>query len=166
MRKRSHFLTRLIGLLFLLFFLLIAGCGIYATLDPLNPPFDQIQESETLTFSGFNTESYFSGYVLWYRETTTGLYKVCGYKNDIPFPTIPKGAGSDIVQSDDLTGEDPPKIKYIIDIKDLYPQDNLNKSFVDLNRQEDMQFYIAVSAYGENDEQSEKIEFGKWPAFE
>jgi hypothetical protein len=164
MRKKSSFLTGIIGLSLLSFSLI--GCGIYATLDPLNPPFDQIQESETLTFSGFNTESYFAGYVLWYRESTTRPYRVCGYKNDIPFPTIPKGAGSDIVQSIDKTGEDPPKTVFIVDIKDLYPQDNLNKSFVDLNSQEDLQFYIAVSAYGENDEESEKIEFGKWPVFE
>ncbi len=118
-----------------------------------------------LTFSGFNTEPYFLGYVLWYRKSTTDPYIVCGYKRDIPFPTIPKGAGADIVQSEDKTGEDPPKTVFFVDIKDLYPQDNLNKSFVDLYYQERMHFYIAVSAYGENDEESEKIEFGIWPAF-
>jgi hypothetical protein len=143
--------------------LIIPGCGIYTTEPPLNPPFLKSVDSDTLKFSGYNTETYFAGYVLWYKEKREDYYRVCGYKGELPYPTIPKNADPTYVDFVDLTGETPPRIEYTVDIRDLYPQDGVN-SFYDLNVDYGSSFFFAVSAQGTGDEQSERVDFGKWPA--
>jgi len=150
------------GLLFLLLF--SSGCGIYTTLGSLDPPFDHSRSANSLTFAGHNTESYFWGYVIWYRESETESYTHCGYKNKIPFPTIPKGSDPSYVDQIDYTS-DPvnPRIVYTVYIQDLYPQGNLNRSFYNLWSEEHRSFYFAVSSCGFNGEESEKVEFGIWP---
>jgi hypothetical protein len=55
-----------------------------------------------------------------------------------------------------------PRINYTVQIADLKPL-NSNKSFIDLNNEKNAEFYFAVSAYGEDDRESQIIEFGKWP---
>jgi hypothetical protein len=161
--KRAIFIFLAI---FELLFLLISfnGCGIYTTLGSLNPPFDHSRGVNSLIFSGYNPEPYFWGYVIWYKESEDRPYTPCGYKNKIAFPTIPKNAGPDYVSQTDYTMDpDNPRIVYTVSIQDLYPQENLTKSFYTLWGEEQKRFYFAVSSYGINGEESEKVEFGIWP---
>jgi hypothetical protein len=58
--------------------------------------------------------------------------------------------------------------RFIILITDLYPQDDLSRSFFELNINFRRQFYFAVSAAGadsvtSNNVYSERIEYGIWP---
>jgi len=156
---------KLLWLAALLIVVFTSGCGIYTTTGSLNPPFSQSKDSTTLYFSGYNRETYFSGYVLWYREEGTISYSVCGYKNQIDvFPTIPEDSDSTWVSFDDRTNDsDNPRIVYEVQVSDLYAQEDLTKSFYEIYEDEGRQFYFAVSAYGINGEESEKIEFGIWP---
>ncbi len=145
--------------------LIASGCGIYTTSDPLKPPFYQTISSTSLNFSGFNEESYFQGYVLWYKENEDETYLPCGYKGSMPFPTIPRGADQNYVyQVDNTADTEDPRITYTVYIQDLYPQDE-QKSFSALYDEEKRSFYFAVSSYGINGEESEKINFGRWPPF-
>ncbi len=160
--RALYILPTMIELLFLL--MVSNRCGIYTTLGSLEPPFDHSITANSLVFAGYNTESYFWGYVIWYKEAEDEQYTPCGYKNKIPFPTIPKGSGLDYVRQIDYSS-DPvnPRIVYTVSIQDLYPQEDPTKSFYTLWHEENRSFYFAVSSYGINSEQSEKIEFGIWP---
>ncbi|MGQ9616717.1 MAG: hypothetical protein ACUVWJ_10015 [Spirochaetota bacterium] len=98
--------------------------------------------------------------MIWYKESESDIYIPCGYKKKIPFPTIPKGSDEEYVSQIDYTSDpDNPRIVYTVYIEDLYPQDNLTKSFYTLSREEGRSFYFAVSSYGINGEQSERVEF-------
>jgi len=150
---------------FIIFFL--DGCGIYTIGGVLNPPFDLSISSTLLIFSGYNPEEYFSGYVIWYKKDQSDSYKICEYRGKQYLPTILKlevmlseyGAGW--VKYYDYS-DDPqnPRIKYEVLMENLKPQDS-TKNFVEL-RDEGISYYFAVSSYGENHEESEKVEFGLW----
>ena len=126
----------------------LSACGIYETTGALNPPFGQQITETTLQFSGDNPEDYFAGYVLWYKEDESEQYTVCVYQGKADMPTIPRDETSTANT-------------YIIDINDLQPIDE-NLSFIVL-KDEGRFFFFAVSSYGINGEESEKVEFGKWP---
>jgi len=146
MRFRS-LLTREI-ILFLALIAAISSCGIYETTGALNPPFGQQITETTLKFTGDNSEDYFAGYVLWYKEDVSEEYRVCVYQGTADIPTIPKDENSTVNT-------------YTINIGDLQPVDE-NTSFIML-KDEERYFYFAVSSYGVNGEESEKVEFGIWP---
>ncbi len=131
-------------------FTVFSSCGIYETTEALNPPFDHHITEIALQFTGDNSEDYFSGYVLWYKEDENEEYKVCVYEGRADIPTIPKDETSTVNT-------------YTIDIKDLQPIDE-NSSFYML-KDDGRFFYFAVSSYGTNGEESEKVEFGRWPVY-
>ncbi len=136
------------AVLFLAVFAFANSCGIYEATGALNPPFGQQITETTLKFTGDNSEDYFAGYVLWYKEDINEEYKVCVYRGTADIPTIPKDENSTVNT-------------YTIYIGDLQPIDE-NASFIVL-KDEGRFFYFAVSSYGINGEESEKLEFGKWP---
>jgi len=70
------------------------------------------------------------------------------YQGTADIPTIPKDENSTVNT-------------YTINIGDLQPVDE-NTSFIML-KDEERYFYFAVSSYGVNGEESEKVEFGIWP---
>lgn len=141
--------TRFMSLIIILILITgLSACGIYETTGALNPPFGQQITETTLQFSGDNEEDYFAGYVLWYKEEQNDLYTVCVYQGRADIPTIPRDETSSTNT-------------YSISIKDLQPVDE-NVSFIEL-KDEGRYFYFAVSSYGINGEESEKVEFGKWP---
>jgi hypothetical protein len=172
MKKRAY-LFSLAGVLLFSSFMLFNSCGIYTTTLPLNPPFDKNQDSEALNFSGYNPEAHFAGYNFYYKEDVEDFYKVCGYKKTMPWPTIPKEAFVPVippeftgyVDFDDKTGDDPPRYVFTVKVSNLYPQDDFSRSFYELHNDspDRPQFYFAVSAVGEEDEESERIEFTVWP---
>ena len=140
-------------------FFIIGSCGIYTTRAPLQPPFAQTLGSDNLQFTGFNTEVEFQGYVLWYRESSTGIYRICAFQQTIPFPTL---TASTFPLP--MTGAE----RFIVPINDLYPQDDFSRSFFELNVDFRSHFYFAVSAAGSDQVTSEnlwseQIEFGLWP---
>ncbi len=133
--------------------LLLAGCGIYTVNTVLNSPFNISITGEYLSFYGNNQEESFIGYNIWYKENESDIYKLCYYKTGGNYyikPTLPKS----IVN---YSG----KNSNIIYFNNLYPQE-LDLSFYDLS-QEGKSFYFAISAYGLNGEESEKVEYGIWP---
>jgi len=154
---------------FLGFLLEINSCGIYTAQMALNPPFNQHKTVIDLTFSGYNTEGYFSGYILWYKKAgVDDNYYVCVYKESTSIPTITQKVIDDwdtdwVAMNDYRSDTENPRIVFNVNIKDLKPLDS-NKNFVDLNKEDGDYFYFAVSSYGDDGEESEKIEFGKWPS--
>jgi hypothetical protein len=154
----------------------LIGCGIYVTVEGLNPPFGQEIDMFTLRFSGNNFDpdtkaifSFFLGYIIWYKENIEDNYSICEYKGRINKPTLPRidevepGFFEPNVDFIDNRGDgENPRINYTVQIADLKPL-NSNKSFIDLNNEKNAEFYFAVSAYGEDDRESQIIEFGKWP---
>jgi hypothetical protein len=130
----------------------IGSCGIYTTRRPLNPPFALTLGTDSLAFSGFNTEPYCLGYIIWYKEAQDDYYKSCAYPtpSNFPRPTLPRTSATQV--------ED-----YAVDLNFLFPDDEV-KSFDELNTNDPKRkFYFAVSAYGEEGEESERVEFGIWP---
>lgn len=128
---------------FLGFLLEINSCGIYTAQRALNPPFSQQTTDIDLTFSGYNVEPNFSGYVLWYKEIDVNEYFfVCGYNGKYDKPTIP------LVP--------PVETTKTIKLEDLSHQITGNfKELIDNGRE----FKFAVSSYGINGEESAKVEF-------
>jgi hypothetical protein len=130
--------------------LFIHQCGIYTETAPLNPPFSLSVDAENLKFSGLNDEDYFIGYNIYYKENPEDFYKVCD--NDLVenYPTIP-ASSSDAVNP------------YTVNANEIFPQESV-RSFYDLYYNFDGPvFYFAVSAVGDEDQESERIEFGAWP---
>jgi len=124
----------LLCVLFVCFFI-YESCGIYTVTDPLNPPYgQQIDGNLSLTFSGNNEESYFEGYVLWYKGEEDIDYYVCAYEGKVVKPTIIPTQ---------------PKDTYTVYFADLGPQiqiDNYINFYEILNERYDFKF--AVSSYG------------------
>lgn len=138
----------------------IFGCGIYTNEGALNPPFGLNKTTTTLIFSGYNLEVYFSGYRLWYKELDDPEYSVCEYKGKIELPTIPRIDEMDpglVVINNYLDDLESPRIEYFVNISDLAPLDS-EKNFTELIG-EGKNYLFAVSAYGKNGEESEKIPF-------
>jgi len=169
--KRKKWFSSLIVLPFFIIIIIFLGnCGIYTIEGVLEPPFGLSKSFTSLKFSGYNTEEYFWGYVIWYKKKADDIYTVCGYREKFPFPTIPK---IDIMRSNSSYGEEwvkyndytddllNPRIEYEVFLEDLRPWDS-NKNFVELNNK-GIKYYFAVSSYGINGEESEKVEFGRWP---
>ena len=132
--------------------LAIGSCGIYTIRRPLNPPYALTLGSDSLFFSGFNTEPYCLGYIIWYKETEDGFYRVCAYQNssNFPYPTLPRTSSTQVQN-------------YTVSLKVLFPDDNV-KSFFELNADDPQKkYYFAVSAYGEDGEASARETFGIWP---
>jgi hypothetical protein len=127
------------------------SCGIYAIDKALKAPYGLNISDLDLVFWGDNEDD-LQGYNLWYKKNEYELYKRCVSKDgSTPTPTIPKKAG--------LTE------KYTIITNDYTPQDS-TESFNDLNKNENMTFYFAVSSYpylDRNVVESGKAEFGRWP---
>ncbi len=141
----------------------ISSCGIYTTSGVLNPPYGQQIGSNSLTFSGNNPEVDFSGYMLWYKEAESDVYKMCIYKERTEIPTIPKdlaaaGLPPDWVKTDNTNA---PVIEYTVFTNVLKPL-GTTKSFDELNDSGN-QYHFAVSSYGTDGVESEKTEFGIWP---
>ena len=142
------------------------SCGIYTASGVLNPPFGQQTRTDSLIFYGYNTESYFLGYILWYKEAGTDSYKICSYKNKFELPTILNIDEMDPgwVEHNDLRSDpDNPRVEYKVYIQDLRPLDS-PKNFVELNNDNGQRFYFGVSSYGKDGQESDLIEFGIWPA--
>jgi hypothetical protein len=140
----------------------ISSCGIYTASGVLNPPYGQQTRTDSLIFYGNNTETYFSGYIIWYKEAGADNYSICVYKGELELPTIPKLAEMKAgwVEYTDL-GND--IIKYTVYIQDLKPLGSA-KNFVELNDSTGQKFYFGVSSYGSEGQESDLIEFGIWPA--
>ena len=148
--KQGAYLFSIIGALLLMTVALFNGCGIYTTTGPLNPPFSQSVDSTYLKFSGNNNEEYFVGYNIYYKEQTNDYYKVCDKVSNDQFPTVAASPSSETVE-------------YNIDMNELRPQGE-TRSFYDLYYSFEVDaFLFAVSAVGEEDQESERIEFGAWP---
>jgi hypothetical protein len=112
--------------------LLITSCGIYVVSNALNPPYAQ--------------ESYFAGYVLWYKSIYDEDFQVCEYNGTISLPTISKSVNP---------------ITITVYFEELFHQD-LGKNFkeiLDDPGYSEYNFQFAVSSYGENGEESEKVLF-------
>jgi len=142
----------LLCVLFVCFFI-YESCGIYAVTDPLNPPYGQQRDGNNyLRFSGNNEESYFEGYVLWYKGKTDIDYHVCEYEGKAVKPTIIPTQ---------------PEDTYTVFFKDLGPQiqiDNFDnfKAILDYDLENYYGFQFAVSSYGIKDGkvcESEKVLF-------
>lgn len=174
--KQRAYLFRFAGALLFWSLLIFNSCGIYTTTAPLNPPFAQSMDSANLYFAGYNgqnvqpvPEDWFAGYNLYYKREINDYYKVCAYKQAIPYPTIPEqvviDGDTNYIYFEDKTSEDPPRIEFTINIENLYPQEDFSRSFYELHEDEQdrPQFFFAVSAVGDEDEESERIEFGAWP---
>jgi len=140
------------------------GCGIYTINDYLNPPYSISRGSSSFTFYGKNTEDSFDGYIIWYKIGENETYYYCTYEYNghkyCNIPTIPKlGDKPEGVEYDDTYD---PIIVYTVDIGNLYPSiydprlDNTEKN-MNLNELE-CTIHIAVSSYGKNGAESEKVE--------
>jgi hypothetical protein len=159
MRQRVLLLS-ITGTLLFASLLVFQHCGIYTTTDPLNPPFGQNMDMETLQFSGHNAETYFIGYTIYYKIEQEDYYKVCDYDKDGL-----SGSGEPLYPTLEVTPVDS-TIFYSVSVRNLYPQDG-SESFYELyEKDSSARFYFAVSAVGDDDQESERIEFGKWPAIE
>jgi hypothetical protein len=127
--------------------LLITSCGIYVVSNALNPPYAQERDANNyLEFSGDNPESYFAGYVLWYKSIYDEDFQVCEYNGTISLPTISKSVNP---------------ITITVYFEELFHQD-LGKNFkeiLDDPGYSEYNFQFAVSSYGENGEESEKVLF-------
>jgi len=148
MHRAVRFLTPII----LSTLLLTGSCGIYTIRRPLNPPFSLSLGANSLFFYGLNTEEYALGYILWYKEKQNDTYRTCAYQDpsNFPRPTVPRASDTETV-------------KYTIDLKELFPDDDI-KSFYELNFIDPKKkYYFAVSTYGEEGEDSAREEFGIWP---
>jgi len=134
---------RFIVVILILFF--FQGCGIYTVPRALNPPFGQQRDGNNyLKFSGDNTETYFSGYVLWYKGVDDTDYQVCEYQGNPPNkPTISK---------DEITG-----MPITIYFTELGHQEE-SRTFKEL-LEDGYEFEFAVSSYGDKGEESEKVKF-------
>jgi len=145
--------------------LLAGGCGLYTTGNALNPPFSISKTQLTLQFSGYNPETYFSGYILWYKEDAEDEYSVCQYKTELQIPTIPKFEDMPVGWVDAVDNRSDilnPRIDYTVDVADI--EDPISgKSFFEINRDDEREFFFAVSAWGVNGEESALVEFGSWP---
>ena len=157
-------------IIFFGFLIITSGCGIYTTQGALNPPFNISINQQTLKFSGNNTEDNFEGYILWYKENENDEYSIIVFKGELLEPTIPEY--SDLIdplqQWLALQGElwdDSafPQIDFTVEIKDMEHFEK-GKSFDELYIEEGSHFYFAVSAFGINEAESEKVEFGIWPS--
>jgi hypothetical protein len=147
-RRAYHFSLSVAPLILSL--ILFKNCGIYTTTAPLDPPFSQSVDSTFLMFSGNNDEAYFVGYNIYYKESPNDFYKVCDNTTTNQFPTVPAAPSSDTVE-------------YSIDTNNLRPQGE-SRSFYDLYYNFDGDaFFFAVSSVGDEDQESERIEFGAWP---
>ena len=148
--KQSAYLSSIAGALLILSVMVLHSCGIYTTTDPLNPPFSQSVDSTYLKYSGNNNEEYFVGYNIYYKEKPEDFYKVCDNISIDQYPTIPASP----------TGA---TVEYNVDTNEIRPQ-GVDRSFYDLYYNHDGEaFYFAVSAVGDEDQESERIEFGAWP---
>ncbi len=148
--KQSAYLFKLTVALLILSVLVLHRCGIYTTTAPLNPPFSQGVDSTFLKFSGNNDEEYFVGYNIYYKEKKDDFYKVCDNILIDQYPTIPASPSGVTVE-------------YNVDTNDIRPQ-GVSRSFYDLFYNFDAEvFFFAVSAVGDEDQESERIEFGAWP---
>jgi len=130
-------------------------CGIYTLEGTLNAPYSISIDTSSISFYGDNNESYFIGYNIWYKEAENAYYLLAYYikngEKNIK-PTIKKDIAN-------YNGSSP----NVISLSDLYPQDS-DDSFYEINNNDpNKKFYFAVSAYGEDGEESEKIEFPIWP---
>jgi hypothetical protein len=150
----------------------INSCGIYTASGILNPPFGQQTRPDSLIFHGYNTESFFSGYIIWYKEAGADNYSICVYKGKLELPTIPKVEYmeahpvkyGDWVEYNDLRSDpDNPRVEFTVYIQDLRPLGS-SKNFVELNDSSGQKYYFGVSSYGTEGQESEMIEFGIWPA--
>jgi len=140
-KKETKLLKRLIFLLIL--FIIVEGCGIYTIYSTLNSPYDLTILSTEISFKGSNTESYFAGYDIWYKESDDTQYRLCRYNKIVQRPTIDEPVGfQDTIH---------------IEIKDLFPQDS-DVSFYNSNTC----YYFAVSSYGAHGEESPLQEFPEW----
>lgn len=143
------------------FCLLLIGCGIYTTEEAPDPPFGQYTLSDSLVFRARNEKDKLEGYNLWYRYTPESYYKLCNYKGENAYPTIPKleemepGWAEYVVIFEDVNERE---IEYTVYVAHLYPI-NSSTNFADLGNP----VYFAVSSYGLNGVQSEKVEFVIWP---
>jgi len=147
--------------------LMMCGCGIYTVQNSLNPPFGNQITGYSIIFSGYNTESYFEGYIIWYRAPGETKYRPCRYRGTTDIPTIPKledmlsdpEKGADWVKyTDYLSDTSNPRIEYEVKLEDLSPQerdDNMYK----LIKIDGEDYKLGVSAYGINGEESEMIVF-------
>ena len=148
--KQRVYLFSFAGALLFWSLLIFNSCGIYTSTESLNPPFSQSVDSAFLYFSGYNKETYFKGYNIYYKEKPEDFYKVCDNILTDDYPTIP-------ADPEDLI------IEYTVDTSELRPQDD-EQSFYDLYYNHDSPvFYFAVSSVGDEDQESERIEFGAWP---
>jgi len=147
--KQSAYLFKLAVALLILSILVLHSCGIYTTTAPLNPPFFQGMDSISLKFSGNNDEEYFVGYNIYYKEKPEDRYKVCDNISIDQYPTIPASPSGVTVE-------------YNVDTNDIRKQ-GVNYSFYDLYYTYNEAYLFAVSAVGDEDQESERIEFGSWP---
>lgn len=145
----------------------LTGCGIYTVQNSLNPPFGNQITGYSIIFSGYNTESYFKGYIIWYRSPNDSIYRVCRYKGTLEIPTIPRlddmlsdpSKGADWVKyTDYLSDTSNPRIEYEIQLEDLSPQDR-DDNMYRLIKIDGEDYKLGVSSYGINGEESEMIVF-------
>ena len=148
--ERAGRLRRAPGHLLLLVLPLLCGCGIYVTGDALNPPFGISVSGLTLQFTGYNTETTFAGYTIWFKETADEGYRVAGYKGKLAKPTIPWLPGG-------------PQVVFTVQVVDLFHPEE-GKSFSDLNDEDGSTFFFAVSATDTEGRDGELVEFGEWPS--
>lgn len=137
-----------------LLILLLTGCGIYTVSASLEPPFGISMDTNKISFSGFNDEPYFLGYVIWYRYNENDQFQVVEYLGQDPekptLPFTPSGSTRDIeVQISDMT-----PIGYNSDFKELHDQGEISD------------VHFAVSSYGfldGEDVESGLILYPSWP---
>ena len=129
----------------LIFF--VSGCGIYEIDTALMAPYNLSNTTDTLTFYG-DDEPLLDGYNLWYKEESDTFYLRCYYYDVLETPTIDKELGE--------------AVQYTVDLHNLYPQVD-DRSFYDINFEDDKKFYFAVSAYGTGIAESGKVAFPRWP---
>jgi hypothetical protein len=132
----------------------LLGCGIYVTTEALQPPFGQTIDLQDIEFQGANDESFFVGYVIWYKESEDDSYQACridtgeGFKLNIPT----------------ISDTPSPSVRnFTVSLDDLASYDSDQSFKVRANEGE--HFYFAVSSWGSGGEESGKVEFGgQWPS--
>ena len=115
--------------------------------------------TNSITFTGNDT----TGYMLWYKEVGAHTYSLCIHKDRTKIPTIPEdlavaGLPLDWVERDSSNA---PIIEYTVYTADLKPFGS-TKTFDEL-KDLGYHYYFAVSSYGDNGEESIKVEFDIWP---